>query len=127
MRVRISCPMLRPSSALPKSNANSRADFSKKIVSVNRAAPAAVAVPQERPVVAALGLPLLDRVGRHALRAELHPRHVVGRVDDEEQAESDQVHPDQDRDGVEHPPDDVARVMLEPSGRPVPPSRSRRR
>jgi len=41
MRVRISWPMLRPSSALPKSNAKSRADFWKKIVSVRRFVPSA--------------------------------------------------------------------------------------
>ncbi len=39
IRVRISWPMLRPSSALPKSNAKSFADFSKKIVSVRRRTP----------------------------------------------------------------------------------------
>jgi hypothetical protein len=44
-------------------------------------------VEQQRLVVAALRLPVLDRLGGHALGAELHARHVVRRVDDEEQQE----------------------------------------
>ena len=43
MRVRISLPMLRPSSPLPNSNTNIAAECWKKIVSVNCALPLACA------------------------------------------------------------------------------------
>ena len=43
MRVRISLPMLRPSSPLPNSNTNMAAECLKKIVSVNCAVPSALA------------------------------------------------------------------------------------
>jgi hypothetical protein len=64
-------------------------------------------IPQEILVVAPLLLPLVDRFRRNALRAQVHARHVLGRVDDEEEDERDQVHPDKDRDRVQHAPDDV--------------------
>jgi hypothetical protein len=62
---------------------------------------------RHRLVVTVVGFPLLDGLRRNALRAELHARHVVGRIDDEEQQERNEVDPDQDRDGVERAPDDV--------------------
>jgi hypothetical protein len=83
-----------------------RADLLKKMVSVTRPR-RWPRIEEQRLVVAALGLPALDRFRRHALDAELHARHVVGRVDDEEQREGDQVHPDQDRQGVEQAADEI--------------------
>jgi hypothetical protein len=43
------------------------------------------------------------------LTPKLHARHVVRRIDDEEQREGDEVHPDQDRDGVEQATNDVGK------------------
>jgi hypothetical protein len=64
-------------------------------------------VDEQRLVVATFGFPFGDRFRRHALDAELHARHVVRRVHDEEQRESDQVHTDQDRQRVEQAANDV--------------------
>ena len=79
-------------------------------------------IPHQRLVIAALGLPLLDRLRRHPLRTQLHARDVVRRIDDEEQQEGDQVHPDQDGNGIEQPADDVGdhRVsLLQAQARPA--------
>ena len=79
-------------------------------------------VVEERLVVAVLCLPLLDRRrGQHILNAELDARHVVGRIDDEEQHESQQVYADQHRDRVE----DTAYQIGDHADRIV--ARSRRR
>jgi hypothetical protein len=71
------------------------------------AVPCALRIPHQRLVVAALGLPLLDRLRRHALDAELHARHVVRRVHHEEQGEGEQIHADQDRNRIQQAADDV--------------------
>jgi hypothetical protein len=71
-----------------------RADFWKKIVSVTvDSAAGSPGIEQQGLVVAALGLPFLDRLRRHALDAELHARHVVRRIDDEEQREGSRFTP----------------------------------
>jgi hypothetical protein len=92
-----------------------RTDLSNRMVSVALSSPPCGRVPHQRLVVAALGLPLLDRFGRHPLGAQLHARHVVRRIDDEEQQEGDQVDPDQDRDGVQQATDDVSEHGLVPA------------
>src|SRR5581483_4359968 len=58
-------------------------------------------VVHERFVVAALGLPLRDRFRRHALHAELYPRHVIRTVHEEKEREGEQVHSQQDGNGIE--------------------------
>ena len=65
------------------------------------------AIQQQRFVVTALLLPLLDGLRRHALDAKLHARHVVRRVHHEKQRKGEQVHPDQDRHGIEDAADQV--------------------
>jgi Flp pilus assembly protein CpaB len=69
-----------------------RADFWKKMVSVT-SQPAGLGIDQQRLVVAALDLPFLDRLRRHPLDAQLHARHVVRRIDDEEQRKGDRFTP----------------------------------
>ncbi len=64
-------------------------------------------IDQQGLVVSPFRLPFVDRLGSHALGAELHARHVVGRVDDEEQRKRKEVHADQDGHGVQHASDDV--------------------
>ena len=88
-----------------------------------------LAVPEQRLVVAALHLPLLDRVLRDALAADVHPRHVVRRVHREEQQEREQVDADQDQHAVADPADDVVDHDAAPSAASVRAavSRSRRR
>jgi hypothetical protein len=99
MRSPISRAMSRPSSARPKLAEENRVR--------QLGAAAGGLVPHQGLVVAALDLPLLDRLGRHALDAELQARHVVRRIHHEEQGEGEQVHPDQDRDRVQQAADDV--------------------
>ena len=76
-----------------------------------------LAVPEQRLVVAALDLPLLDRVLRDALAADVHPRHVVRRVHREEQQEREEVDADQDQHAVADPADDVVDHGAAPSAR----------
>ncbi len=102
MRVATSWPM---SPALSRVGAaevsvNSETERSQKIVSVNRSLPLRCSLTVQRLVVAALGLPLLDHLLRHALAADVQPRHVVGRVDREEQEEGRQVDAEQDQRAV---------------------------
>ena len=99
--------MSRPLSDWPKSKANSFADFSKKMVSVSLSSPWRRGVVEQRQVVAVVLLPGLDRLRGHPLGAELDAGHVVRGVDHEKQHEGQHVHPDQDRDGIEGPADDV--------------------
>ena len=76
-------------------------------------------VPEQWAVVATLGLPFGDRLGRDALGAQLHAGHIVGGIDHEEQRERDQVDPDEDRDRVEDAAEDVGehrRVSPSPPG-----------
>ena len=100
MRVRTSCPMstLRLESERPKSQREQRHRTLPE-ASVSRELRRALfsAVPVQRLVVAALGLPLVDLLLRDALAADVQARHVVGRVDGEEQEEGEQVDADQDR------------------------------
>ena len=49
-------------------------------------------VEHQRLIVAALLFPLGDGLRCNTLDAKLHARHVVGRVHDEKQGESNQVH-----------------------------------
>ena len=110
MRVATSWPMspaLSPS-ARPKSSANSDTERSQKIVSVNFSAALLLGVQVQRLVVAALGLPLVDHLLRDALAADVQARHVVGRVDGEEQEEGRQVDAEQDQHAVGDAAQDVA-------------------
>jgi hypothetical protein len=84
-----------------------RADFWKK--TVGRRQPAGLGIDQQRLVVAALDLPFLDRLRRHPLDAQLHARHVVRRIDHEEQRKGDEIHPDQDGQRVEKAANDVSK------------------
>ena len=54
-------------------------------------------VQQQRQVVAPLALPFPYGFGRHVLLPQVHARHVVRRVDDEEQDEGEDVDPYQQR------------------------------
>ena len=63
------------------------------MVLVTLAKPPGLGIDQQRLVVTALDLPFLDRLRRHALDTKLHARHVVRRVDDEEQREGEEIHP----------------------------------
>src|SRR3989344_1417696 len=65
------------------------------------------AVVQQGLVVAMIFLPLDDGLGCDALAAQMNARHVIRAVDEKEQREGEQVHPDQDRDGIEYAADDV--------------------
>ena len=72
------------------------ADFSKKTVCVSICAhPFSASIEHQRLVVAAFLLPLGYGLGRDALDAQLHPRHVVGSVDYEKQREGNQIDADQ--------------------------------
>ena len=99
------------------------------MVFVSFRVPSSFAVPEQRLVVAALHLPFLDRVLRHALAADVHPRHVVRRVHGEEQQEREQVDADQDQHAVADPAQDVMDHSAAPSAASVRAavSRSRRR
>jgi pilus assembly protein CpaF len=55
---------------------------------------------------------VLDRLGRDALRAKVHARHVVGGVHHEEKHERNEVHPDENRYRVQHAPNDVGQHQL---------------
>jgi hypothetical protein len=101
MRVLTSWPMSTAwrASERPKSSANSETERSHRMVLVSFARPPP-RVPVQRLVVAALGLPLLDLLLRDALAADVQPRHVVGRVDGEEQEEGEEVDADQDQQAV---------------------------
>src|SRR3979409_908349 len=77
IRWRISLPMSRLSSARPKSKGKSLSGFSGEelqrfLVEDGFCKGFLLRIPKQRLVVAALGLPFLDRLGRHALLAELH-------------------------------------------------------
>ena len=65
-------------------------------------------------VIAMLALPAGDGVRRDVLGAEVNARHVVRRVDHEEQREGDEVDPQQDGDGVEDAADEVVKQLDNP-------------
>src|SRR3989344_4333660 len=58
-------------------------------------------------VVAVILLPFDDSLGRDALDAEMDARHVIRTVDEEKQRKGDQVHTDQDRNGIQQPAHDI--------------------
>jgi hypothetical protein len=51
-------------------------------------------VVEERLVISPLGFPFGDCLRRHAFRAELHARHVIWGVDDEEKREGEEIYAD---------------------------------
>jgi hypothetical protein len=69
--------------------------------------PGRLPVPHQGLVVAMHLLPLLDGFGRHVLHAQVDARHIVRGVDHEKQHEGEQIHADEDGNGVEHPPHDI--------------------
>src|SRR5699024_3945269 len=62
-------------------------------------------VPKQRLIVAVIVLPLLYRGLGDALGAKMHACHVIGAVDDEELLESNRIHSDENRDGIERSAD----------------------
>ena len=116
----------RNSSALASARPHAAADFARDVAAVvgppeiagehahrlaeenrvgQRGAAGCGRIPDQRLVVAALHLPFLDRFRRHALDAELHARHVVRRIDHEEQAEGEQIDADQERNRIQQAAD----------------------
>src|SRR5690606_16917737 len=78
-------------------------------------------------VVAALGFPFFDGLWADPLASDGHPRHVVGRIDREEQHEGQQVYADQNKDAIQQPSQNVGshvRPRSAPSASAV--ARSRR-
>ncbi|KAG1249107.1 hypothetical protein G6F65_019257 [Rhizopus arrhizus] len=75
---------------------------------MNPGRPVGFGVEEERLVVAALDLPFFHRVLAGALSADGQARHVVRRVDREEQDEGEEVHADQNQHAIQQPADYIA-------------------
>ncbi len=70
---------------------------------------ASLGVDEQRFVVATIGFPLGNRLTCHALAAQLRACHVVRRIDDDEEREGDEIHPDQNRDRVQQSAQNVGK------------------
>jgi hypothetical protein len=111
MRCRMSAPMLRPAEVEREQAHRLVEEYGLR----DARGPLRVGVVQQWLVVAALGFPLLDRLRGDTLHAQMHARHVVGRVDHEEQEEGDQVDADQNRYRVQRAAYDVGEHQLAPT------------
>ena len=61
-----------------------------------------------------LTLPVVNIFLCDILFPKNHPRHLVWRVDDEKQRENDEIHTDEDRDGVKCAPYNVSEHRIPP-------------
>ena len=52
-------------------------------------------------VVASFSFPAADRLCGHALSTQLHARHIVRRIDDEKERESDEIHTNENRQSIQ--------------------------
>ena len=69
-------------------------------------------VPQQRLVIASLRLPLFDSLGGDVALTEMEARHVLWRVDDEEQDEGNDVDAYEDRKRVSDATYDVSDHLM---------------
>src|SRR5690606_15269444 len=66
-------------------------------------------IQKQRFVVTALRFPLLNGFFGNVLVTQLHPRHLVGGIHHKKQREGSQVHPDQNRNGVQQAADNISK------------------